>query len=411
MQRYNSVLISAFGTIFEWYDFTIFVYMSKILSNIFFPSDDDRISLIIYFSVFMLSYLARPIGGILFGYLGDKYGRKITLMITIFIMTFSTMAIGIAPTYNDVGLIAPLMITALRMLQGLSVGGEGIGATTFVIESFEERKSFFTSIIWASSGIGIFLASLVFTCITNILSNSEIIDYGWRIPFILGFFTGLTGLILRRYVAESNNYLKLKNTKYNIKPIERLLKQQKLNLLITFGLYALCALITYVIFMNMPTYINITTGFNLGQISTINAFALALMLCLVPFFGYLGDIYSPRALLLFFSSMLLVLTFPMYKIMSFGLYGIISSQLVFAVISAGYQGAITSFVLARLDIDVRFSVGAMGYNLSYVVFGAGSLLFLSSFINAPAYSYICPLIVTAGALISFVAIISSGVKK
>ncbi|KTC87242.1 major facilitator family transporter [Legionella drozanskii LLAP-1] len=168
------------GTVFEWYDFTIYVYLSKVMSDLFFPNNDQRVSFLLYFTVFILSYLIRPLGGILFGYIGDRYGRKKVLFITLLTMTVSTLFMGLIPTYQEIGVLAPLAILILRLAQGLSVGGEGIGATTLIIESCEKGKSFLTSIIWASSGVGILIASLVATSLFLIFDSNQMLTFGWR---------------------------------------------------------------------------------------------------------------------------------------------------------------------------------------------------------------------------------------
>lgn len=405
------VLISSLGTVFEWYDFTIFVYLSKVMSDLFFPNTDQRVSLLLYFTVFILSYLIRPIGGVLFGYIGDRYGRKKVLFTTLLTMTLSTLFIGLIPTYKEIGILAPLAVLTFRLLQGLSVGGEGIGASTLIMESCEKSKSFLTSIIWASSGVGILIASLVASSLFFIFDSNQMIDFGWRLAFVFGAFTGFIGVILRKYVKESNEFIYFKTKTIKSKSFSTLILEQKKNIIITLGLYELCALITYVIFMYMPNYLMIVTEYNNEFVRIINTISLALMLIMVPIFGYLGDIYNSRKLLILFSSLLLILSFPLYKLMLMGFYYVIFAHIILAVLSAGYQGLITYFVLERLDVEVRYLVGAIGYNFSYVFFGAGSLLLLSATIDNPLYVSIPPIAISLGAFISLLIIFKSRVNN
>ncbi|WP_131764365.1 hypothetical protein [Legionella drozanskii] len=210
---------------------------------------------------------------------------------------------------------------------------------------------------------------------------------------------------------ESEEFIQFKTQTIKTKSFSTLILEQKKNIIITFGLYELCALITYVVFMYMPNYLIIVTEYNNEFVRLINTISLALMLIMVPFFGYLGDVYNPRKLLIIFSSLLLLLSFPLYKMMLKGFYCVIFAHLILAVISAGYQGLITCFVLSRLDIEVRYLVGAIGYNFSYVIFGAGSLLLLSATIDNPLYVNIPPIVICLGALISLLFIFTLRVKN
>ena len=244
-----TVFISSIGTIFEWYDFTIFAYMSGVMSKSFFPSSDKRVSLLLFFATFMISYIVRPLGGLVFGYIGDNYSRKISLLMTLSTMAGATLLIGLLPTYSELGILAPLFLIALRIVQGLSVGGEVIGATTFILEKFESKKSFLTSIIWASSGIGILLASLASTLLSSVLDVNQLNNFGWRIPFLFGAGIGVIGVFLRNYITDSEkHFYNSKKNKVKESFITTLLKQKE-HILVTFCLYVLCANITYILFV------------------------------------------------------------------------------------------------------------------------------------------------------------------
>jgi MHS family proline/betaine transporter-like MFS transporter len=194
---FHIVVACSLGTILEWYDFSLYAYLVSVLSKVFFPNNDYLTSIMMAYSVFTIGFVVRPLGAILFGHLGDRVGRKKTLMISIILMASTTCLIGLLPTYNQVGLLAPILLISLRVVQGLAIGGEAIGAGSFVIESIgSEKRGLLTSLVWASSGIGILLSAVVVSTTTNILTNDELHVWGWRIPFLLGALTGFLGYYL-----------------------------------------------------------------------------------------------------------------------------------------------------------------------------------------------------------------------
>jgi MFS family permease len=188
----KALFLSSLGGILEFYDFIIYALLASFISKLFFPSGSAITSLLIAFSAYAVGYLARPLGGVIFGHFGDKYGRKKTFTISILIMALSTFIIGILPTYSHIGFIAPILLVLCRVAQGISVGGEIPGAVTYVGEIVPEKKGLVTGVIFCFLIAGVALGFIVESVMLEIFDKQQMLSYGWRIPFILG---GLFGII------------------------------------------------------------------------------------------------------------------------------------------------------------------------------------------------------------------------
>ncbi|MCF8127021.1 MAG: MFS transporter, partial [Deltaproteobacteria bacterium] len=183
----RNTIAGVIGNILEWYDFAVFGYYAPIIGTLFFPSENKTISLIKAFGVFATGYLMRPIGGAVFGHIGDRLGRKKALQISVLMMAFPTACLGLVPGYREIGLAAPVILILLRLLQGLSVGGEFIGSMSFIIEIAPAgRRGLYGSWTVMSAVGGIMIGSLVATLMQNFLGHESMLSWGWRLPFLAG---------------------------------------------------------------------------------------------------------------------------------------------------------------------------------------------------------------------------------
>ncbi len=194
----RAVVAGTIGNVLEWYDFGVYGYLATTMSQLFFPGDDKTISLLKAFAVFGVGFVMRPVGSILFGVYGDRFGRRLALSAVIFLMAFSTVAIGLLPTYAQAGVLAPILLVVFRLLQGLSAGGEWGGSTSYIVEYAQEgRRGFIGSWQQVSVGSGFLLGSLSAALLSSSLSPDAFISWGWRVPFLLGIFVGVLGAYLR----------------------------------------------------------------------------------------------------------------------------------------------------------------------------------------------------------------------
>src|SRR6187455_2778075 len=191
VQSYNIwqvIAASAVGTMIEWYDFYIFGSLATVISPLFYPKGNDTLALIAYLSTFAVGFVVRPFGALFFGRIGDLVGRKYAFLVTLLIMGGATALIGVLPTYETIGIIAPILLIVIRILQGLALGGEYGGAATYVAEHVpDRRRGYFTSFIQTTATAGFFLSMLVIGSCRSLFGEQEFGDFGWRIPFLLSF--------------------------------------------------------------------------------------------------------------------------------------------------------------------------------------------------------------------------------
>src|SRR5579859_5694343 len=197
-QRSRAVVAGVIGNVLEWFDFGVYGYFVSTISQLFFPSDDPLASLLLTFAVFGVGFIMRPVGSILFGIYGDRFGRRKALSAVIFLMAFSTLALGLLPTYGQVGVLAPMLLVIIRLLQGLSAGGEWGGSTAYIVEFAPEgRRGYIGSWQQVSVGGGFLLGSLSAAVLTRSLAPEALLSWGWRVPFLLGILVGFVGAYLR----------------------------------------------------------------------------------------------------------------------------------------------------------------------------------------------------------------------
>lgn len=208
MSPARTVIAGAIGNSLEWYDFGLFGYFAPVISAQFFPQTDRRAALLNTFGVFAAGFLMRPIGGILFGHLGDRRGRKWALGLSVLLMAVPTALVGLLPTYGQIGLAAAFLLLLVRLLQGLSLGGEYVGSMSYLAESAEPGQRGFAS-CWCnvSGGVGGLAASGLAAILTGVLTPDQVAEWGWRLPFLLSIPAGLAAWWLRRSIAESPRFM------------------------------------------------------------------------------------------------------------------------------------------------------------------------------------------------------------
>lgn len=406
------VVASSIGTILEWYDFTLYAYLAPIISMNFFPNGNSITSVMLVYSVFAIGFIVRPIGAMIFGHFGDRIGRKKVLVFSIVMMASATFLIGILPTYAHIGLAAPALLILLRIFQGISIGGETIGAGLLVIESTPPHKrGFATALVWASSGIGILLSSIVISIITWIFSQQELSDWAWRVPFVLGATTGIMGYYLRKNISESSVFRATLDKKEIFKiPLFEAIRTFKKELLITICLYSLCAITTYLLFVFMPMYVSTNFGIPLQQAMVMNTLAMACMVVGVPIVGRYSDLLGNRNVLMISTTAFIILSYPLYLLISTGsLLNLGIAQLVFSVLTAGFQGPITSTVLEMFPSNVRYSGAAFGYNISYSLFGGTAPIVAVYLVSKLENSLAPSFYLISGAIVAFISIL--GIKQ
>ncbi len=390
------------GNVLEWYDFVVYGFLAVIIGELFFPSTDPMVSLIKSFAVFAVGFLMRPIGAILFGYIGDRFGRKKSLTISILLMALSTTAIGLLPTYQSIGILAPVLLVALKMLQGLSVGGEYTTSVSFVVEHAPpDRRGFFGSIAILGAVAGILLGSASGAFITKVLSEEALYSWGWRVLFFTGILLGLVGYYVRRNIDETPKFLELEYEEMVDKqPIKDLFKEAKVEFLKTFLLSTFQAVGFYTIFVYIANHLSVFVKFPKSEALTINTISMIVLAVLIPLFGIISDKIGRKPLIVSSTALTAVLAYPLFVILSKGTFlSALTAQIIFSVIVAGFMAILPTTLVEIFPTKIRNSGYSIGYNLPFAIFGgtapliATYLIKLTGNINSPAFYLISAAVV------------------
>ncbi|RMD46586.1 MAG: MFS transporter [Aquificota bacterium] len=392
------------GNVLEWYDFVVYGFLAVIIGELFFPSSDPMVSLIKSFAVFAVGFLMRPIGAILFGYIGDRFGRKKSLTISIILMAVSTTAIGLLPTYENIGIIAPILLVALKMIQGLSVGGEYTTSVSFVVEHApQDRRGFFGSIAILGAVAGILLGSASGAVITKVLSEEALYSWGWRVLFFTGILLGLVGYYVRRNIDETPKFLELEYEEMVDKqPIRDLFREAKKEFLKTFLLSTFQAVGFYTIFVYIANHLSVFVKFPKSEALTINTISMIVLAILIPISGIISDKIGRKPLIIASTGLTVLLSYPLFVLLSKGDFeSALIAQVIFAVIVAGFMAILPTTLVEIFPTKIRNSGYSIGYNLPFAIFG-GTAPLISTFlikttgnINSPSFYLI------AAALVAF----------
>ena len=398
------VLLSSLGGGLEFYDFIIFAIFSIEIGNSFFPHESSTASLIGAYSLFAIGYLARPIGGMLFSHFGDKFGRCKSFALTISVMAATTLLMGIMPNYTHWGLTATVLFTLLRIIQGMSIGGEIPGAITFVSEHLNNRPGLSCGLIIFFLNMGMLLAQAVRTLLHFFLSNNAFHLYGWRIAFLLGGTLAIVSFYLRKDLQETPVFLEI-NQRERF-PLLALFKQNPRELVSGIFVAGLGATIVSIYLLYFNAYLQTIINYPRKTASTLILLQLVIMSILNPLASFVSD-YLGRRKLLIVGSFLLLLTSPIYfKLMQKIEFSFILVALNGLVISI-YLGAMPCYLSELFPPKIRYSGVAISYNLAFALFG-GLTPLLATFLVANTSVNIIPsfIIVLASilALLSLMAV-------
>ncbi|MBF8263563.1 MAG: hypothetical protein HW387_1228 [Parachlamydiales bacterium] len=381
--------LASLGAGLEYYDFIVYGMMVSYLNTLFFVSGEAWIDLMKGFAVFAVGYLARPFGGLLFGMIGDTFGRKETFVFIMLLMAIATFAVGLLPTYAQMGMTAAVLLIALRLLQGLSFGAELPGAITVVNEYADPKKtSIHSGFVISSVSLGSILASLILFILSKNIDKQQILDWGWRIPFLLGGLLALANYFIRKHLQETPAFANLQSRRPSAilrEPLIQLWKNHRLMLAIGISMTVLVA--SLVIFnLYLPTYLSLHFQYQMPDIYLAMTYGLIWSAISLPICGFLADRFGRMKIFLFTCIAFGLIVFPLFHLLTFGGMGALT---IFMMV---YQTAI-SFLMASyfpllaagFPVQVRYTGIALCYNFVYAIMGSApiAITFLIEKTNTP----------------------------
>jgi MHS family proline/betaine transporter-like MFS transporter len=380
------------GNFVEWFDFAVYGYSASTIAKLFFPGSDPTSGLLATLAIFGVTFLFRPAGGIFFGKLGDRIGRRNTLAIIILMMGACTTLIGVLPTYANAGMLAPLLLAVLRLGQGFSGGGEASGSSTFLSEHApSSRRGFWTGISNSSQTLPFVVAAILMTIIEGSMSRDAYLSWGWRIPFLLSAPLSLVGLYLRTKLDDTPAFVDLARSGAIVEaPVKAVLTHYRKQVLLLAGVASLNALAFYTMSSYMTTYLKQVIGLSPTISLVSNALALLLYSALIPFFGSLGDRYG-RKRILFIGAIGLVLSpVPGYLLAAQGgMLNAILGQFLITVFLTLTASVVAVVQCELFPTEVRYTGAALGYNLGYMLFG-GTAPFVAQYLVVLTHAALAP---------------------
>lgn len=379
-QARKAVIAASIGNGLEWFDVIVYGTFAVTISRLFFPTDDPTASLLLAFGSFGISFVMRPLGGVIIGRYADKAGRKAGMMVSITIMFLGTLLIVLAPTAATIGVAAAIIILVARLLQGFAAGGEFGTATAFLIEYAPNRKAFYGSWQVATQGAAMLLAGLFGFVLNTYLSAQSLDSWGWRVPFIFALLIGPVGWYIRSKMQDTPEFLAMEPSK---SPLKDTFATHGRRLWTMVGVVALASVSIYTA-LYMPTYAVVNLGIPV-QAAFVSTLVFGTVMAFgSPFIGRLSDAVGPARVMTWSAVGTVALGIPLFILINASptLFTMIFIELVLAVLATGYFAPLPALMTAVFPVQVRTTGMSLGYNIGVTVFGGFAPFILTALIAA-----------------------------
>jgi MFS transporter, MHS family, proline/betaine transporter len=402
----QAVAGASIGNAVEWFDFAIYGFLATFIAANFFPAGDETANLLKTFAIFAAAFFMRPLGGFVFGPLGDRIGRQRVLAVVILLMSGATIAIGLLPTYTSIGVAAPALLFFLRCLQGFSAGGEYGGGAVYLAEFATQKRRGLTITFMAWSGVvGFLLGSLTVTLLQALLPTAAMESYGWRIPFLIAGPLGLIGLYIRLRLDDTPQFAELSKTEQVVaSPLREAVTTSWRSILAVIGLFIVFNVGYYVVFTFLQTYLSVTLKFSKTEAFTSMTLATSVALVLILPLAALSDRIGRKPMLIAGSVAFAVLAYPLFLLLNSGsLAAAITAHCALAAID------VSTAVSAGVEMfatTVRYSGFSVGYNICVAGFG-GTTPYVVTWLTAQTGNNTAPAIyLVVAAVISLCTVLT-----
>ncbi len=373
--RRKVVISGMLGNGLEWYDYALYGHMSVVFATLFFTfgaDADPTFALILTYLTFAAGFVSRPLGAVLFGRLGDKYGRKRALTASMILMAIPTGCIGLLPTYEAIGYAAPILLVIIRILQGLSLGGAFSGSMSYVVEHADPKARARTgSVTMLSLVIGFLVGSLVSTLAASSMDHDSFMSWGWRLPFFVGVGIGFVGFWIRNHGDESPVYTEAKAAgTLSQSPVKEAFTKEPRKMFQGFAFYMFVTIPFYILAIYMIGYTQKHLGFSADDALQINSLAMVAMFLPIWFSAQAADKYGRRPVLMVTIVAMMLVTYPAFMMMQSGIYWqVLLAQAAMAFILGSYLAPIPALLVELFPTRIRYTGMSLSYNFCAIVGG------------------------------------------
>lgn len=397
------IAAGAIGNVLEWYDFAVYGYFAAAIGRVFFPSQDAVAQVLAAFGIFAVGFFMRPVGGALIGHIGDRFGRRAALTFSVAAMAIPTFLVGALPGYATLGVAAPILLTVLRMIQGLSVGGEYTTSMVFMVERAPpDRRGLIGATASCGAVGGILAGSATGALLASLMSPEALEAWGWRIPFLAGLVVGLAGLALRRSIREETPRGERPRS-----PLAETFRDHGRLLVRLAALSVFNSVGFYLMFVYIVSWLQLVDGVAPARALGINTVSMALVLPLMVAAGWLTDRVGRRSVMLAATLLAVVASWPLFWLMhsaspAFELLG----QLGFVLTVGTFIGCQPTLMVEAAPAKVRCTAIALGYNVTLGLIGGLSPLAATWLIERTGNDYSPGFMIMAAAAVSFLALLT-----
>jgi MHS family proline/betaine transporter-like MFS transporter len=397
------IAAGAIGNLLEWYDFAIYGYFAAAIGRTFFPSEDKIAQLLAAFGIFAVGFLMRPVGGALFGYIGDRLGRRAALTVSVTAMTIPTFLVGVLPGYHTLGVAAPILLTLLRMIQGLSVGGEYTTSIVFMVEHARpDNRALIGALACLGGGIGVLAGSASGAVLASMMSEAELDSWGWRIPFVLGLVVGLAGFFLRHGLGEHARAGQPERS-----PLVEALRNHRPVMLRVAALSVFNCVGFYLVFVYVVSWLQLADGMPPARSLDVSTVSMALLLVVMVGAAWLSDRVGRRPMMLGATAFAFVAAWPLLWLMHRAdEASVLLGQLGFVLAVGTFIGCQPALMVEAVPVKVRCTAIAVGYNATAAVMGGLTPLAATWLVERTANDLSPAFMIMAAATISFLALLS-----
>ncbi|MFC9649732.1 glycine betaine/L-proline transporter ProP [Streptomyces sp. NPDC056937] len=414
----RAVKAASLGNAMEWFDFGIYSYLAVTIGHVFFPSGNSTVELLSSFATFAVAFLVRPLGGMFFGPMGDRLGRKKVLALTMIMMAIGTFAIGLIPSFDSIGFWAPVLLIFFRLVQGFSTGGEYGGASTFIAEyAPDKRRGFFGSFLEFGTLAGYIGAAGLVTALTAALGPDSMEAWGWRVPFLIAGPLGLVGLYLRLRLDETPAFQKLESDTAHASEaadsveittkddLAKIFRQHWPTLILCIALVGAYNVTDYMLLSYMPTYLSDELGYSETHGLLILLAVMAFLMLIINQVGKLNDRFGRKPLLMAGMLGFFFLSLPAFLLIRQGaILAITAGVLMLGLSLVCLLGTMSAALPALFPTEVRYGSLSVGYNLSASLFGGTTPLVITGLIGLTGNNLMPAYYSMAAALVGVIAV-------